>query len=1073
MAKRKRAAKRKKAGDQTEASPWPPGVTLLHTLTGHLNSVLDIAFSFDCEMLASANLDRSVKLWQASSGELLRTLNGHLRTVWSVAFDPQGGTLASGSADKTVKLWETDTGQLLRTLDGHMGEVYSVAFSPQDGTLASGSSDSTVKLWDSDTGRLLRTLEVHTDSIRSVAFSPQGGMLASGSDDNIVRVWETGSNQLLHTLDGHRAIVSRVTFSPVGGMLASGSHDNTVKVWDADSGRLLRTLEGHTRGVEGVAFSPDGRLLASKSVNHRIWLWDCETWETVADLSVPTRQDWRIPALAFGPTHSPLTRLAAASSEPYTPEYERNRLIQIWELDDALLLERGKGSRSVPSSSRDGSPSRGTVHYTSAKIVLVGDTGVGKSALAERLDKDKYVPSEKSTHARRTLLLDSQIVETEHGTQMHRETVLWDLAGQPAYRLVHQLSLDDAAVACVLFDARSETNPFDGAAYWAQVLQQTRANLQFTRFLVASRVDVGGLPASVERIQAFAQEHGFEPELFQTSALTGDGCQELLAAIRNAIDWDKLPAVSSTETLAALRAFVSRLKGERDSADEPSDESLPELLTIAELKQQFEADWGQSLSLDDFLAYLQRLQDSDVLDVLVYHTTGQSPRLEDRVLLDATRIDAYASALLVAAKDEPDGPGHLLESRIHAGNFKLEASERLSSKADERHVLWYVIENLLTRDLALRKTINGEDYVVFPAQCTSPLVFPGGTAFGVAFGMSGPVRSIYATLIAQLAHYESFTKREFFHDAAAYHIKPGERCLVRLLDNGNGTGELQVSFDETTKPAVRQGFLEFVGRHVESKAAPNSVTRRHAYHCHDCREAFADDLVRKRVEDKRPDLLCPLCESRTPLVNLLSKPNAASHRVAEAIDANAKTGRKKLTASWVIKGKKAEGVYDVFLSHNSDDKDHVENIARELLKVGLRPWFDKWDLAPGDAITDKLEWAIENVDCAALCFGPSDEIGKWQIMEHRAYLERWASGGARMVPVILPEVSKAPKIPLFVRQTLWVDMRDWHEKGHDSFYRLVCGIIGRPPGDSPLLKFNARQVRNWQNVDDGIVDMKD
>jgi GTPase SAR1 family protein len=149
----------------------------------------------------------------------------------------------------------------------------------------------------------------------------------------------------------------------------------------------------------------------------------------------------------------------------------------------------------------------------------------------------------------------------QSGTQMHRETVLWDLAGQPAYRLVHQLSLDDAAVACVLFDARSETNPFDGAAYWAQVLQQTRANLQFARFLVASRVDVGGLPASVERIQAFAQEHGFEPELFWTSALTDEGCQELLAAIRDAIDWDKLAAVSSTETLA--RVACVRLAAER------------------------------------------------------------------------------------------------------------------------------------------------------------------------------------------------------------------------------------------------------------------------------------------------------------------------------------------------------------------------------------------------------------------------------------------------------------------------------------------------------------------------------
>lgn len=40
-----------------------------------------------------------------------------------------------------------------------------------------------------------------------------------------------------------------------------------------------------------------------------------------------------------------------------------------------------------------------------------------------------------------------------------RETLLWDLAGQPGYRLVHQLHLGEVAVALVLFDARSETEP--------------------------------------------------------------------------------------------------------------------------------------------------------------------------------------------------------------------------------------------------------------------------------------------------------------------------------------------------------------------------------------------------------------------------------------------------------------------------------------------------------------------------------------------------------------------------------------------------------------------------------------
>jgi hypothetical protein len=67
-----------------------------------------------------------------------------------------------------------------------------------------------------------------------------------------------------------------------------------------------------------------------------------------------------------------------------------------------------------------------------------------------------------------------------------------------------------------------------------------------------------------------------------------------------------------------------------------------------------------------------------------------------------------------------------------------------------------------------------------------------------------------------------------------------------------------------------------------------------------------------------------------------------------------------------------------------------------------------------------------------------------------------------MIPVILPGVKEAPRLPLFVRQTVWVDMRDWENEEDDSFYRLVCGITGKAPGDSPLKKFGARDVAEWQ-----------
>jgi WD40 repeat protein len=293
----------------------PPGTGLIRRWNGHSGAVECMALCESKGWLVSASSDRTVKVWEISSGRLLRALAGHSEHVYSVSVTPDGTRGVSGAADGSARLWDLTTGVELRSLATTGSLALGVKITA-DGRRVVSATPESVQVWDAETGDLLhsfpggphntncleliggerraivalgngdlvvldisagielRRFRTHVFGVSALAITRDERLAVTASSDLSLMVWDVESGTELRTILAHFERIEAVAVHPDGQRIFSSSGERTLRTWNIATGREQRTLHDHSHAIESIAISRDGKLMITGSTGGVIRVWD-------------------------------------------------------------------------------------------------------------------------------------------------------------------------------------------------------------------------------------------------------------------------------------------------------------------------------------------------------------------------------------------------------------------------------------------------------------------------------------------------------------------------------------------------------------------------------------------------------------------------------------------------------------------------------------------------------------------------------------------------------------------------------------------------------------------------------
>ncbi len=255
---------------------------------GHDQRVLAVAVSPDSNYVATGSRDRTVKLWELSTGREVRNFLGHDGSINGIVFSTDGKFILTSCSDQTAKIWEVETGKNIFTTEHTTKLLTEVAISPDMKFFVVAGYDDEATVYSWATKKIITKLKVNADQGAGygvhLIFSPDSKWLGVGEDNYTSTIYNTTTWENSNTFKKEEGwcggCATWVAFSADSKSLLMASNKGPVKKYDLQSGKLIVQYTEKIEDLAGLQFSKNEQQIVAIT-KEEIIFWDNATGKEI------------------------------------------------------------------------------------------------------------------------------------------------------------------------------------------------------------------------------------------------------------------------------------------------------------------------------------------------------------------------------------------------------------------------------------------------------------------------------------------------------------------------------------------------------------------------------------------------------------------------------------------------------------------------------------------------------------------------------------------------------------------------------------------------------------------------